>query len=395
MTVARFPLPDVGEGLTEAEIVSWRVAPGDRVELNQVICEIETAKSLVELPSPFAGTVVELLAAEGDTVEVGATIIAVDSDDAPEAPAEPSPADDAASTATDAAATVAEEDEGSGAVLVGYGTTGQVESRRHRLAGRTALFYDALLREFREGGVTPVAGVVLALRLIEPSKAIGSGAPGLILCGGRPVGRRALLMACGGPIPRRAPRGLRLRRGGSGSVRGEHLLHLQEGERQEKCQQEAQASGDQEQPARVSAGIVGEVQARRCHLQVGERNRAVFRAGKQLQCFACLLALRVGFETGFEYPPRFLMALLSCQQLAEGAQRRRIPRKELDGAAERGFGEGEVIARRVGAPQMKVRLATVRVHGRGELEQLDRLLGLPAFEGLDCEGEVATSRRGR
>jgi len=134
MTIARFPLPDVGEGLTEAEIVSWRVAPGDRVELNQAICEIETAKSLVELPSPFAGIVVELLAAEGDTVDVGAPIIAVDTEEASEAPAEPSPADVAAETATDAAATVAEEDEGSGAVLVGYGTTGNVESRRHRLA---------------------------------------------------------------------------------------------------------------------------------------------------------------------------------------------------------------------------------------------------------------------
>ena len=134
MTVARFPLPDVGEGLTEAEIVSWRVAPGDRVELNQVICEIETAKSLVELPSPFAGTVVELLVAEGATVEVGSPIISVDAADEADAPESPSPETEAAATATDAAATVAEEDEGSGAVLVGYGTTGHVESRRRRLA---------------------------------------------------------------------------------------------------------------------------------------------------------------------------------------------------------------------------------------------------------------------
>ena len=57
MSQFTFPLPDVGEGLTEAEIVSWRVKPGDEVAVNQVVCEIETAKSLVELPSPFQGVV--------------------------------------------------------------------------------------------------------------------------------------------------------------------------------------------------------------------------------------------------------------------------------------------------------------------------------------------------
>ncbi|WP_308816596.1 dihydrolipoamide acetyltransferase family protein [Pseudonocardia alni] len=75
--VQTFRLPDVGEGLTEAEIVTWRVAVGDTVAVNQVLVEIETAKSLVELPSPFAGEVVELLAAEGETVEVGRPIIGI------------------------------------------------------------------------------------------------------------------------------------------------------------------------------------------------------------------------------------------------------------------------------------------------------------------------------
>ena len=65
MSTQTFILPDVGEGLTEAEIVQWRVAPGDAVAVNDVLVEIETAKSLVELPSPFAGTVGELLVAEG------------------------------------------------------------------------------------------------------------------------------------------------------------------------------------------------------------------------------------------------------------------------------------------------------------------------------------------
>lgn len=76
-TIEQFPLPDVGEGLTEAEIVSWLVAVGDHVVINQVIVEIETAKSVVELPCPFAGEVTALLAAEGDTVDVGRPIISV------------------------------------------------------------------------------------------------------------------------------------------------------------------------------------------------------------------------------------------------------------------------------------------------------------------------------
>ena len=77
MTVNKFNLPDVGEGLTEAEIVSWKVKPGDTVAINDVLCEIETAKSLVELPSPFAGTVTELLVPEGITIDVGTAIISV------------------------------------------------------------------------------------------------------------------------------------------------------------------------------------------------------------------------------------------------------------------------------------------------------------------------------
>ena len=75
--IAYFDLPDVGEGLTEAEIVSWKVKVGDTVSVNQIIVEIETAKSLVELPCPFAGTVAQLMAGEGDTVNVGSPIIAV------------------------------------------------------------------------------------------------------------------------------------------------------------------------------------------------------------------------------------------------------------------------------------------------------------------------------
>ncbi len=80
MSEIRFPLPDVGEGLTEAEIVQWRVAPGDRIVLDQVFVEIETAKSLVELPSAFEGVVSELLVEEGNTVDVGTPILVIQTD---------------------------------------------------------------------------------------------------------------------------------------------------------------------------------------------------------------------------------------------------------------------------------------------------------------------------
>ncbi len=84
-----FAMPDVGEGLTEAEVVTWNVAPGDVVTVNQILCEIETAKAAVELPSPYAGTVGALLVETGQTVAVGSPIIAIETAEAapPTAPA--------------------------------------------------------------------------------------------------------------------------------------------------------------------------------------------------------------------------------------------------------------------------------------------------------------------
>jgi pyruvate dehydrogenase E2 component (dihydrolipoamide acetyltransferase) len=75
--MATFALPDVGEGLTEAEVVRWFVEPGEQVSVNQLLCEIETAKALVELPSPFEGTVTELHAVPGDVVPVGGPLLSV------------------------------------------------------------------------------------------------------------------------------------------------------------------------------------------------------------------------------------------------------------------------------------------------------------------------------
>jgi 2-oxoisovalerate dehydrogenase E2 component (dihydrolipoyl transacylase) len=87
--VMQFKLPDVGEGLTEADIVKWHVQPGDRVKVNQIIVEIETAKAVVELPSPYDGVVAGLLVPEGETADVGTPIIAVDVADDADAGAQP------------------------------------------------------------------------------------------------------------------------------------------------------------------------------------------------------------------------------------------------------------------------------------------------------------------
>ena len=124
MGVQQFRLPDVGEGLVEAEIVSWKVKPGDTVKLNDTIVEIETAKSLVELPVPFAGVVTELLVPEGETVPVGTPIISVQTDSAEAAEA----------LADDMVPSVPEPEESGGrtAVLVGYGPKTTEAKRRAR-----------------------------------------------------------------------------------------------------------------------------------------------------------------------------------------------------------------------------------------------------------------------
>lgn len=125
-----FPLPDVGEGLTEADIVSWKVAPGDEVTVNQILVEIETAKSLVELPSPQAGTVGALLVEEGQTVEVGTPIIRFGGagDSGAEA-AETMPAPHAETQAPASEGAVSADAEG-GATLVGYGAKAASSKRR-------------------------------------------------------------------------------------------------------------------------------------------------------------------------------------------------------------------------------------------------------------------------
>jgi len=124
----QFPLSDTAEGLTEADILAWRVKPGDTVTVNQIVVEVETAKAAVELPIPWAGVVTELHVEPGQTVEVGTPILTMDVDPGGKAaPATPAPA---------AAAAPAEEEM---KPLVGYGSKATVTTRRARKSAPAAV----------------------------------------------------------------------------------------------------------------------------------------------------------------------------------------------------------------------------------------------------------------
>jgi 2-oxoisovalerate dehydrogenase E2 component (dihydrolipoyl transacylase) len=118
VTLRHFALPDLGEGLTEADILGWLVAEGDEVRLNQPIVEVETAKAAVEVPSPFAGRVCELHVRQGQTVEVGATIISIET---------------VGAAAVSGAESVADQ-----AMLVGYGPRPAGARRRRRVEALAA-----------------------------------------------------------------------------------------------------------------------------------------------------------------------------------------------------------------------------------------------------------------
>ncbi|WP_406636685.1 dihydrolipoamide acetyltransferase family protein [Pseudarthrobacter quantipunctorum] len=179
-----FLLPDLGEGLTEAELVSWHVAVGDTISVDQPIAEVETAKSTVEVPSPYAGIVAELHGQPGETLDVGKPLISVTpveagvaADDA--APAEPEgepaetelgqPLDEPADTPAQAEAEAYREEEkaGSGNVLIGYGTPGghgvarRTRARKASSAGSVSTL--PLEDGAADGGAAPDADVDLSL----------------------------------------------------------------------------------------------------------------------------------------------------------------------------------------------------------------------------------------
>ncbi|MFC8626834.1 dihydrolipoamide acetyltransferase family protein [Streptomyces anulatus] len=174
-----FKMPDVGEGLTEAEILKWFVQPGDTVTDGQVVCEVETAKAAVELPIPFDGVVHELRFPEGTTVDVGQVIIAIDvapgSGDAPASAAAPAqePVEEPEAEA---------EPKGRTPVLVGYGVAESSTKRRPRKgasAAPEAAAVAAAVQAELNGHATPAAAAP------APSVPAQAGAPD----GGRPLAK--------------------------------------------------------------------------------------------------------------------------------------------------------------------------------------------------------------
>ncbi|MBK1789070.1 dihydrolipoamide acetyltransferase family protein [Prauserella cavernicola] len=121
MSELTFTLPDLGEGLTEAQLVRWLVAEGELIAIDAPVAEVETAKAMVEVPSPYAGTVATLHGSEGATILVGQPLITVGT----------------GATEPAAATYVEEERAGSGNVLIGYGTSEPGRTRRRRARGRT------------------------------------------------------------------------------------------------------------------------------------------------------------------------------------------------------------------------------------------------------------------
>ena len=193
-----FVLPDPGEGLTEADIVSWKVAPGDAVTVNQILVEIETAKSLVELPSPHAGTIAELLVTEGATVEVGTPIVRFGGADAgTAAEAAPASAAPAASPSADGAKGDAAGDGSAsgGATLVGYGAVASSSKRRPRknaTGGAAAAAPAAPATPAAAApapGAAPTAQPAAAAQAAPAANADTAAQPSTTPTGGRPLAK--------------------------------------------------------------------------------------------------------------------------------------------------------------------------------------------------------------
>ncbi|MFC4536286.1 dihydrolipoamide acetyltransferase family protein [Sphaerisporangium dianthi] len=213
-----FKLPDVGEGLTEAEIVKWHVAVGDQVEINQTIVEIETAKAVVELPCPFEGVVSSLMAAEGETVDVGRPIIAVDDGEggpaasagasagtgapavsgpgAPAAPAEGGPVSRAAALADDMIPSLPASAPARQPVLVGYGVKPGATTRRPRKSsaqtspGAASTAQGAQAPGAPAQPVRPVQPAPASLVPDQPASAPATHAPGRVAVLAKPPVRK-------------------------------------------------------------------------------------------------------------------------------------------------------------------------------------------------------------
>ncbi|GIF05420.1 dihydrolipoamide acetyltransferase family protein [Actinoplanes siamensis] len=163
MTTRTFALPDLGEGLTEAEIVQWLVAEGDVVEVDQAVAEVETAKSVVEVPSPYAGRVATLHAPAGSTLAVGEPLISV------------------VAVAVEADTYREEEQAGSGNVLIGYGTAAASASGRKRRPRRPITIPASRTRPPQV--VSPLVRQLAKIKNVDLSTVEATGRGGVITRG--------------------------------------------------------------------------------------------------------------------------------------------------------------------------------------------------------------------
>jgi pyruvate dehydrogenase E2 component (dihydrolipoamide acetyltransferase) len=177
-----FRLPDLGEGLTEAQLVSWRVQEGAHVEVNAPLCDVETAKAVVVIPSPYSGTVQKLHARPGETVEVGAALITIAAEGAA-APVEPRRADDA---------------ETAPGTLVGYGPGGPEAGMRRR--ARVSQAGSSTELEIR---AAPFVRQLAKEKGVDLARIQGTGPRGRVTKAD--VESAAAAAAAAGPTPRLAP----------------------------------------------------------------------------------------------------------------------------------------------------------------------------------------------
>ncbi|MCD2465806.1 2-oxo acid dehydrogenase subunit E2 [Streptomyces sp. MBT42] len=224
--VLEFKLPDLGEGLTEAEIVRWLVAVGDVVAIDQPVVEVETAKAMVEVPCPYGGVVTARYGEEGTELPVGAPLltVAVGGTGAPEELAEAAPG--AAPTVGETAAESAVSSEYSGNVLVGYGTAGPAARRRRvrheshavakapapaPVAAPVAAAAPAPVTEAVPGHDGPVPVISPLVRKLARDRGLdlrevrGSGPAGLILRADVELAIAALERPAAAPSPVAAP----------------------------------------------------------------------------------------------------------------------------------------------------------------------------------------------
>ncbi|MDM7990130.1 dihydrolipoamide acetyltransferase family protein [Arthrobacter sp. zg-Y877] len=187
MSVRTFLLPDLGEGLTEAELVNWLVAEGDTVVVDQPVAEVETAKSLVEVPSPFAGTIARLHGEAGDSIDVGRPLISVEtSAAAPETSVAAAP-EAGVGASPEGEAYRQEERAGSGNVLIGYGTpeSGLAPRRtrapRRRMAAPAAPVAAVPVRTEAPRCVSPLVRRMARDAGVKLTDLSGTGPEGLIL----------------------------------------------------------------------------------------------------------------------------------------------------------------------------------------------------------------------